>query len=137
MKKNHVVAGLIGAVLLAGSTLSIAAASTSKDWNSSKSGSEEVSSDYLYSLSQGDIWAEFQSLPVVLDTASTIILPFDTATATIQHDDDAAVFDDDSDNDAAFDDDSDDDAAFDHDSDDDAAFDHDFGDDESLDNSDD
>lgn len=54
MKKNQVVAGLIGALLLTGSTLSISAASTAQDSNDLKSEIAEVNSDYLYDLTEGD-----------------------------------------------------------------------------------
>lgn len=100
MKKNQVVAGLIGALLLTGSTLSISAASTAQDSNDLKPETGEVNSDYLYDLTQGDALVAPQSIPDP-QTGQPLSLPvaLDTVTAAIGQDGPGAAINDDADDD--------------------------------------
>ena len=93
MKKNRMVAVIIAAALVTGSTVSIAAASLARDRHESNSGNG-VNSDYLVGVSNGHSWGALQSIlnPQALETSpiAPIVAPwtiFDTSTATMEQDD--------------------------------------------------
>jgi hypothetical protein len=103
MKKNQWAAIIIGAVLITGSTVSISAASMSKNHHKSHAIKAKAASGFLRGVVQGNSWAALHAVlnahanvetPVVPIVAPPGLLPSDTTTAGVEADEDGIVQED-------------------------------------------